>query len=135
MTVRADQLMYEHLADWLGPRTRCFFDGQEGEFADGKWAAKKLDGLELLDSSSGQSIWTLTFKYAGYIFMIDCNQHGNSALYFVNDPACPDEILLDVIRHFDRHRHRPDWTLLIVVVLAIATVLAVLVFALVRDRP
>jgi hypothetical protein len=122
MAIGVHQLLNEHITDCLGPRTRLFFDGHDGQFADGEWAAKKLDGLELLDQTCTDDniCWTLTFKYRGYVVMIDTNLHGTASLYFVYDPDCPDEILLDVVRHFDRHRHRPDWALITFVALAIA---------------
>lgn len=40
------------------------------------------------------------FSYGGHAFTI--NDQFGEYLFFVDDPACPDEVLVAVLGHFDR---------------------------------
>ncbi len=69
-----------------------FFD----EFAD---HVEKLEGAEIIEflTDGVVEMW-LDFTYRGHIFTIN-NQFGDY-WFFVKDPNCPDEILLEIIDHF-----------------------------------
>ena len=80
-----------HFADM--PET-VFFD----DFAD---HAEKLDGAEITEfiTDGVVEMW-LDFDYRGHQFSVN-NQLGDY-WFFVSDPNCPEEILLEVCDHFRR---------------------------------
>lgn len=69
-----------------------FFD----EFAD---HAEKLEGAEITEfiTDGVLEMW-LHFEYRGHKFSVN-NQFGDY-WFFVENPNCPDEILLEVCDHF-----------------------------------
>jgi hypothetical protein len=78
-----------HFADL--PET-VFFD----EFAD---HVEKLEDAEIKEfiTDGVVEMW-LDFEYCGHLFSVN-NQFGDY-WFFVRDPNCPDEILLEVCNHF-----------------------------------
>ena len=69
-----------------------FFD----EVAD---HVEELDGAEITEfiTNGVVEIW-LEFEYRGHIFTVT-NQFGDY-WFFVQNPNCPDEILLEVVDHY-----------------------------------
>jgi len=69
-----------------------FFD----EFAD---HVEKLEGAEITEfvTDGVLEMW-LDFDYSGHKFSVN-NQFGDY-WFFVTDPNCPDEILLEITDHF-----------------------------------
>ena len=69
-----------------------FFD----EFAD---HVEELEGAEIIEflTNGVVEMW-LDFEFSGHKFFVT-NQFGDY-WFFVQDAACPDEILLEVIDHF-----------------------------------
>lgn len=69
-----------------------FFD----EFAD---HVEKLEGAEITEfiTDGVLEMW-LDFDYCGYKFSVN-NQFGDY-WFFVTEPNCPDEILLEITDHF-----------------------------------
>lgn len=69
-----------------------FFD----EFAD---HVEKLEGAEIIEfiTDGVVEMW-LDFDYRGYRFSVN-NQFGDY-WFFVTDPNCPDEVLLEITDHF-----------------------------------
>lgn len=60
----------------------------------------RLRGANLSDFvCDGMTEAWIDFRYCSHNFTIN-DQFGEYWL-FVNDPACPDQILIDVIRHFE----------------------------------
>lgn len=61
--------------------------------------AEKLEGVEITEflTDGVVEMW-LDFEFRGYKFTVK-NQFGDY-LFFVENPDCPDEILLEVIDHF-----------------------------------
>ena len=69
-----------------------FFD----EFAD---HVEELEGAEITEFITDGTIemW-LEFEFRGHKFSV--NNHLGDYWFFVRDPNCPDEILLEIIDHF-----------------------------------
>ena len=62
---------------------------------------EKLDGAEITEFiTDGVIEMWLDFDFRGHKFSIN-NQYGDYR-FFVRDPNCPEEILLEVIDHFRR---------------------------------
>ena len=87
---------------------RHFFEAIElPELKETKSHAKTLDGLVVVDDTWNggrglSAIWTLTFTYRGHQFQIDTNHHAGLSEFFVSDSECADEILVEVLQHFDK---------------------------------
>ncbi len=77
-----------------------FFD----EFSD---HVEKLTGAELIEFEADGTIelW-LEFRYSGNKFFVN-NRFGDY-WFFVEDPECPEEILLEVANHFRRLLEKED---------------------------
>jgi hypothetical protein len=63
---------------------------------------KRLAGATVLTEKidSHQCDWEMRFAYKGFEFEI--RMYAADSQYFVNDPSCPDDLLCEVARHFDR---------------------------------
>jgi hypothetical protein len=85
---------------------RQFYEGRSlPDLRAVKRHLKRLTGAVLLSevrTPGGSVIWNIRFKYREYEFEIEMNYHGACSVYFVNDPASSDEILIKVADHFDR---------------------------------
>ena len=82
--------------------SRNFADLPESVFFDElKKIAKKLEGAKVTGFVTDwiTEVW-LDFEYRGHKFSIN-NQMGDY-WFFVENPSCPDEILLEVVRYFER---------------------------------
>ncbi|MBS1795365.1 MAG: hypothetical protein JSS81_16025 [Acidobacteria bacterium] len=82
--------------------SRHFADLPEAVFFDALAEhAEKLDGAEIVEfiTDGVVEMW-LDFDYRGHRFSVN-NQFGDY-WFFVADPECPEEILLEVCDHFRR---------------------------------
>jgi hypothetical protein len=80
--------------------SRHFVDLPEAVFFDELCDhAEKLEGAEIIEfiTDGVVEMW-LDFEFRGHKFSVN-NQFGDY-WFFVRDPNCPDEILLEVIDHF-----------------------------------
>lgn len=86
----------------IGAGARHFADLPEAVFFD-DFAdhAESLDGAEITEfiTDGVVEMW-LVFEYRGHEFAVN-NQFGDYR-FFVIEPECPEEILLDVCDHFRR---------------------------------
>lgn len=82
--------------------SRNFADLPETVFFDElRDIAKKFEDAKVTDFVTDwvTEVW-LDFEYRGHKFSIN-NPYGNY-WFFVQNPDCPDEILLEVIEYFER---------------------------------
>lgn len=92
----------------LGDSTLHFFEAMPlGMFGKARKHALRLPGLTILKESNstrpGASYqWIMTFQFRDHTFAVDTNSHAALSEFFVADPNCPDEILLEVLHHFHK---------------------------------
>lgn len=108
MPITAAELEHRITRSSLGDSSRDFFLAIAlPELKKAKSHAAKFKGLSeivgnLGDGPRSDLIWTMTFTYCGQRFLIDTNYHAGLSQFYVADPDCSDEVLLQVLNHFDR---------------------------------
>lgn len=98
MTNRSNKLFDHRMKDG----SRNFADLPESVFFDElREIAKRFDNAIVTGFVTDwvTEVW-LDFEYRGHKFSIN-NQYGEY-WFFVENPNCPDEILLEVVEHFER---------------------------------
>lgn len=92
-----DWLKIEAHGDW-----RHFVDMPEIVFFDEFYDyLEKLEGVEITEFvADGVVEIRLDFEFRGNEFFVD--NHFENYRFFVKNPECPDEILLEIIAHFRR---------------------------------
>lgn len=148
MLIDAAELEHNQIGSPLSDDSRHFYESIAlPKLRRTKAHAGQLDGLVVVadtwDGGPGlSSCWTMTFTYRGQSFFVDTNYHAALSEFFVADAECPNDILLEVLRHFDAlsplrvertddtlppAKSLPVWLiLLITVVIATAVVFVVL---------
>lgn len=92
--------MLNYKMDGIKEGSRHFVDMPEVVFFDEFCEhTEKLEGVEITDfvTDGVVEMW-LDFEFRGHKFSVN-NQLGDY-LFFVKNPECPEEILLEVIAHF-----------------------------------
>lgn len=98
MTTQSNKLFDHRMKDG----SRNFVDLPESVFFDElRKIAEKFESAIVTDFVTDwvTEVW-LDFEYRGHKFSIN-NQYGEY-WFFVENPNCPDEILLEVVKHFER---------------------------------
>lgn len=88
----------------LGSQSRHFFESIElPRLQKARRHAQKLSGLTVTDCVADDATeWTMTFTYRGHQFSVETNYHAALSQFYVADRACPDEVLIDLLTHFER---------------------------------
>ena len=102
------------LLDWimpsqLGERSLCFFECMDFPMPTRAFVAS-LEGLSLVDEHFPSDwrfgrrhrydAWEFQFVYRGSRFLVESNSHAGLGYFWVNDPGCPQAVLLEVLEHF-----------------------------------
>jgi len=98
MTTQSNKLFDHRMKDG----SRNFADLPETVFYEElREIAKKFEGATVTGFVTDwvTEVW-LDFEYCGHKFSIN-NQYGEY-WFFVENPSCPDKILLEVVEHFER---------------------------------
>jgi len=93
-------MLYDLLEIKLNDGSRHFVDLPEVVFFDDFYDyTEELEGVEITEYITDGVIgmW-LDFEFCGHKFSVT-NQFGDY-WFFVEDPECPDEILLEIIEHY-----------------------------------
>ena len=85
----------------LGATSRWFYEANRlPELKRTKSHAAKLEGLNIVSKSGSSSCWTIVFSFRDHRFLIDTNDHAGHSEFFVSESDCPDNVLLEVLKHF-----------------------------------
>lgn len=92
LSYRLEEIMKDGSRHFVNMPEVVFFD----EFCE---HTEKLEGAEITDfAADGIVEMWLVFEFRGHKFSVN-NQLGDY-LFFVENPECPEEILLEIIAHF-----------------------------------
>jgi len=107
MSISPTEILDEPIDSILEGSSRYFYESAAlPEMKATLRRAKKLNGVsdvvgQWFQNRKSSHMWTLTFTYSTHRFLIDTNYHAGISLFIVGDRGCENDILLQILNHFD----------------------------------